>query len=149
MRGFASVVVIPGPSKELLGIARERNEPIPVRHFYFGQRLRVEYLVGSDDPVEIEDVGRHRIDLVVCQRLREASKNSLFGCVGNWLVSYPVLEIIARLGHVIEVEPAELLRVQPCGDVAVMIHIGGNRHARWPCLLYERARKALDWTPSA
>jgi hypothetical protein len=53
-----------GPSKKLLRIAREGNEPIPVRHFHLGQRLRVEHVVNPDDPVEIKDVGGHRVDLV-------------------------------------------------------------------------------------
>ena len=50
--------------RKLLRIAREGNEPVPVRHSHVGQRLRVEHVVGPDDAVETKDVGGHRVDLV-------------------------------------------------------------------------------------
>jgi hypothetical protein len=66
----------------------------------------------------------------------------------TYAAGYPG-RIIARHGHVVEVEPAELLRVQPWRDDVVDDPYWRNRPARWLCLLYERASKALVWTPSA
>src|SRR5215813_3348104 len=50
--------------EKLLRIAREGNEPIPVRHSHLGQRLCVEHVVDPDDSVEIKDVGGHRVELI-------------------------------------------------------------------------------------
>jgi len=49
---------------KLLRIARERHESVPVRHSHFGQRLRIDHIVRPDDPVEIENIGRYRVDFV-------------------------------------------------------------------------------------
>src|ERR1700716_3814891 len=56
--------------EKLLRIAREGNESIPVRHPHLGQRLRVEHVVGPDDPIEIENIGRYRVEFIAGERLR-------------------------------------------------------------------------------
>jgi len=48
----------------LLRVARKNNKSLSIWHPYLGQRLRIEHLVGADDPIEVEDVGRHGVDLV-------------------------------------------------------------------------------------
>src|SRR3984957_9650888 len=60
----------PRSGPKLLRIARERDEPVPVRHSHLGQRLRIDHTVRSDDPVEIEDMGRYRVDFVRGKRFR-------------------------------------------------------------------------------
>src|SRR5882724_6912376 len=59
-----------GPAPKLLRIARERDKPVPVRHSHLGQRLRIDHIVQPDDPVEIEDIGRYRVDFVRGERFR-------------------------------------------------------------------------------
>ena len=60
----------PSRAPKLLRIARERDESVPVRHSYVGQRLRIDHIVRSDDPVEIEDIGRYRVEFVRGERFR-------------------------------------------------------------------------------
>jgi hypothetical protein len=48
--------VRPGQTEQLPRIAWEGDESISIRHLHFGQRLRIEQIVGTDDSVEMEDV---------------------------------------------------------------------------------------------
>src|SRR5262249_680477 len=59
-----------GSALKLLGIARERDEPVPVRHSYLRQRLRIDHIARSNKPVEIENIGRYRVDFVRSERFR-------------------------------------------------------------------------------
>src|SRR5712664_1555907 len=77
-----------GPTPKLLRIARKRNEAVSVRHSHLGQRLRIEHIVRPDDPVEIEDIGRYRVDFVRGERFR----------LLEWHCATDIVEQCCRIG---------------------------------------------------
>ena len=71
-----------------LSVARKKNKPIAVWHLHFRQRLRVQNIILPNDPIQIEDVGRDRVELIVGQGLRLLERHCATdvveerGCIG-------------------------------------------------------------------
>ncbi len=65
---YAAKMVSWSDTASLLRLGRvDHHEIVAVRHLHLRQRLRIHHVLGPDDAVEVQEIRRHGVDLLVGQ----------------------------------------------------------------------------------